>query len=480
MGGLEDARGGAVRRGRRAGPKPVVNPRLTDAFGLVLSQSDVDFAIPHLREDIPLHIDPFLLWRSDDKTYRDLHSALLAFFERLRLLALGGHRNDALRSLLICSEPREFGLGYALGTKRGSAIGAGLAQDVVALYSRVPQLGDSGFSHIEEMQLLVPGLAEDRISDLAAVILKGFFIHFTAQRAAQHCIPAEQFVIPNVYDHERAIWRASVTARLPYNPLDGSPLFFVPLDILRHLPWINYEDYYRSYYAPYVLPADRVVGKIAKARVLAYNRQNYVAVQRYVHEKERTGSQCVPDPLFQPLKLATLRAKFEKLRAIPTGREERHDKEYEDLVCDLLSSLLYDELELAASQVRTLSGVHIRDLIFCNDGKTSFLDDMRTRFDARQIVFELKNVRSLSGEHVDQLYRYMDAEIGRFGFLVTRNPTPQAVLRNTVDLHSSKRCIVLCLSDIDIDLMINMLASGRRPVEVLKKKYVEFTRLLPK
>jgi len=105
---------------------------------------------------------------------------------------------------------------------------------------------------------------------------------------------------------------------------------------------------------------------------------------------------------------------------------------------------------------------------------------MRTRFDARQIVFELKNVRSLSGGHVNQLYRYMDAEIGRFGFLVTRNPTPQAVLRNTVDLHSSKRCIVLCLSDIDIDLMINVLASGRRPVEVLKKKYVEFTRLLPK
>ncbi len=34
---------------------PVINPRLTDGFGLLLTQDEVDFAIPHLREDIPLY-----------------------------------------------------------------------------------------------------------------------------------------------------------------------------------------------------------------------------------------------------------------------------------------------------------------------------------------------------------------------------------------------------------------------------------------
>jgi len=458
----------------------LVNPRLTDAFDMPLPQGDVDFAIPHLREDIPLHIDPFLLWRSDDLVYRDLHAKLIAFFDRLRRLAAVGRESEALRSLLFCSEPREFGLGYALGTKRGSALGPHLARDILSLYFRIPQMADSSFSHIEEIQLLVPGIAEDRISDLAGIVLKEFFVDFAARRAEQHAIPTKRFVVPNVYDHRREVWRDAVTARLPYNPLDGSPLLLVPLNMLRHLPWINYEDYYQSYYAPYVLPADTLASRTAKARVLQYNRQNYSAVQRYVQEKERTGHQCAPDPLFQPLRLATLRRKLERLRSIPPGREDGQHKEYEDLISDLLSSLLYDELEFAASQVRTLGGVHIRDLIFYNDGKGSFLEDIRARFDARQIVFELKNVRLLSGEHVNQLYRYMDEEVGRFGFLVARNPTPQPVVRNTVDLHSSKRCVILCLNDVDIDLMVNLLASNRRPLEALKKKYVEFARLLPK
>jgi hypothetical protein len=123
---------------------------------------------------------------------------------------------------------------------------------------------------------------------------------------------------------------------------------------------------------------------------------------------------------------------------------------------------------------------HIRDLIFYNDGKDEFLSDMRDRYEARQIVFELKNVKSLDGEHVNQLYRYLDAEFGRIGVLVTRNPTPRSVRTNIVDLHSSKRCIVLCLDDSDLDLMINSSASARRPISVIKKRYIELSRSFPK
>ena len=105
---------------------------------------------------------------------------------------------------------------------------------------------------------------------------------------------------------------------------------------------------------------------------------------------------------------------------------------------------------------------------------------MRDRFDARQPVLELKNVRSLQTEHVNQLYRYLDEEFGRFGVLVTRNPTPQAVQRNIVDLHSSKRIVILCLNDCDLELMLSLMESGRNPTDVIKKRFVEFTRLLPK
>lgn len=458
----------------------MINPRLIDHFGLPFTQDDVDFAIPRLREDIPLYLDPFLLWASDAPAYQERHHQLTAFFGGLRQLVQAGHEAEALRQLLTCEEPRELGLGYTAGGKGGSAIGPRLAQDALALYRDVPQLAEGDLAHIEEIQLLVPGLGEDRISDLAACILKDFLLEFTAERAVQHGIPTRRFVVPNVYDHERWRWRPRTERDLPYNPLDESPLLFAPLDLLRHLPWINYEDYYRSAYARHVLPPDRAGRRVPKDAVLAYNRAHYAAVQRYVQEKERQAPACRPDPLFEPLQLATLRRRFAELRAIPTGLADENDRKYEEATYDLLASLLYPELEFAASQVRTVSGAHIRDIVFYNDGKTPFLRDLRDRFEARQLVFELKNVKALDREHVNQLHRYLDEEFGHFGLLVTRNPPSRAILRNTVDLHSSKRAVILCLDDSDLELMLALLDSGRRPIEALKKKYIEFTRLLPK
>jgi len=36
----------------------IVNPRLSDVFGLVIRQDEMDFAVPHLREDLPLYLGP--------------------------------------------------------------------------------------------------------------------------------------------------------------------------------------------------------------------------------------------------------------------------------------------------------------------------------------------------------------------------------------------------------------------------------------
>ena len=41
----------------------LINPRLTDYYGIAAPQASLDFAIPFLNEDIPLCPDPFLLWR---------------------------------------------------------------------------------------------------------------------------------------------------------------------------------------------------------------------------------------------------------------------------------------------------------------------------------------------------------------------------------------------------------------------------------
>lgn len=457
----------------------LVNPRLSDVFGLVIRQDEVDFVVPHLREDLPLYLDPFLLWNSGRPEYRELHSAILSFVEQVRLHVVEGRTVKARALLAEVSEPSELGLGYAAGTKQGSALGPSTISAITRMIAQIPQLEASGLDHIEMLALLVPGIAEDRISDLTASVIKGWLAQFTEHQCESYGIPTRKYRLTS-WDADQLDWRP-VDANLPFNPTDGSPVLLAPLDMLRRLPWINYGDYYRSTYAPLVLPSGRARSVIAKQEVLAYNRAHFDIVKGYVAEREAHAAGCGPDPIFTPLRLSTLKKKVASLSALPTGRDDGADKKFEDLAFDLLSSLLYPELDLAAAQVRTASGAHIRDVIFHNDGKTPFLTDLRSLYGARQAVFELKNVAELGTEHVNQLHRYLDDEdMGRFGILVARKPPRSSVQRNIVDLHSSKRAAVLCLDDSDLNLMVSLLESGRRPIEALRKKYVEFTRKLPK
>ena len=63
---------------------------------------------------------------------------------------------------------------------------------------------------------------------------------------------------------------------------------------------------------------------------------------------------------------------------------------------------------------------------------------------------------------------------------MTRNPLSRAMLKNTIDLWSGQRCCIIALTDEDISLMVNVFESKQRfPIDVLKKKYIEFRRLCP-
>lgn len=456
------------------------NPRLIDVFGSDITQDDVSFAIPKLNEDIPLYFDPFLLWKSEKSEYHALHEQLLIFFQLICFRVRRGKISEAAELLAGCEEPRAMGLGYASGSKLGSNIGPKLISGIIKVCQTVPQLRSGNIKHVEEIQLVVPGIAEDRISDTASSIVKRFFIEFTATQAKKIGIPTRAFKLGNVFNFSTHCWMPAQSSNLPYNPKDNAPILFVPLDVLRHLPWINYQDYYRTSFAPHVLPPDQRRKRVAKAAVLEYNARNYVEIERYVETKEKTASQCHPDPLFKPLSSSTLQNKVKSILELNTGSAGGADRKYEDLMTDLFSSLFYPTLEFAENRVRTVSGAHIRDLIFYNDGKNTFWEDLRDRYEAKQPVFELKNVKSLETEHVNQLYRYLDEEFGRLGVLVTRNPTPKAIQRNIIDLHSSKRVVILCVNDRDLELMLSLLDSGRDPTEAIKKKYIEFSRLLPK
>jgi len=455
----------------------LIRPRLTDFHGIILGQEEIDFTIPFLDEDIPFCVDPFLLWKSPSQQDNALHVALMNSFNHIGFLSNSGNSDEAIRRLILASECSEVGMGFS-PKREGVRIGKELASKIVSLFTIIPQVKNSGFTHLEEIQLLVDQISKDRISDLACTFLKSFLIDYTIEQCHKYGIPITNIEIKDVYDQRKNSFIDSEKVTLPVNPVTSRPILLVPKRWLRRAPWITCEDYTKGYFLEKVLKENEECP--SKGEILLFNRDNYGIVHAYVREKERTQADCHNDPLFLPIPVSSAKRKLADIKKLPSGKDDNADRKYEDLICQLMASLLYPDLDFAAEQSRTDSGVLIRDLIFYNNCSVDFLDDIHRSYDSRQIVMELKNVKTIDRTHINQLNRYLSYEFGRFGILVIRNALPKAMFQNTVDLWSGQRRCIITLTDEDIELMVVVFESKqRKPIEVIKKKFVEFTRACP-
>jgi len=455
----------------------LIRPRLTEHHDIFVPQAGLPFAIPFLDEDLPLYVDPFLLWKSPSQQDKALHLAMLNSFNHLGFLAKSGKAEEAISQLVLASECDEVGLGVS-ARREGRRIGREQAQEILDLFRSVPEYDQRGFHHFEEIQFYVDGISKDRISDFSCNFIKSFLIDFTIDQSEALGIPLSDCVVSSYYDPERHSFISDFPARLPVNPDTGFPLLLVPKRWLRFGPWISFEEYFKAY-----CPRDEIFNPgepPERVRVLNYNRNHYGVVETYIREKERTAADCHTDPLFTQIPVLSAKRKIKQIENLPSGNVAAADRRYEETAVQLLSSLLYPHLDFASAQSRTDSGVQIRDLIFYNNRSHPFLAELFAEYGSKQLVMELKNVRDIEREHINQLNRYMADELGRFGVLVTRHELNRARRQNAVDLWSGQRKCIITVTDVDLGQMVELFESKQRsPLDVLKKKYVEFRRDCP-
>jgi len=388
-----------------------------------------------------------------------------------------GRGDEALSLLVNISECPEVGLGVSKARK-GVRIGQDQAQKILDLFKDIPEYGQYGFTHFEVIQLYISGISKDRISDIACNYIKSFLIDYTLDQCELVGVPTEGVILESLYNYKTNSLDKNQKVYLPVNPKNKKPLIFTPKRWLRFTPWINFEDYFKSY-----CPRDEIFNPnepLDHVKVLNYNRDNYGIVEGYSKYKDRTADDCKNDPLFSQIPILSAKRKLSELLKLNTGKEDGADMRYENLSAELLASLFYPHLDFAQTQSRTDSGRHIRDLIFYNNRNVDFLDEIFADYGNRQLVIEMKNVRKIEREHINQLNRYLQNGIGNFGVFLTRNPLPKTMYANTIDLWSSQRKCIISITDEDLKLMVDVYESKQRsPIEVLKKKYIEFRRSCP-
>jgi hypothetical protein len=455
----------------------IIRQRINDYYNLPFLQEEVDFAIPFLDEDIPLYVDPFLFWKSPSMQDNALHLAIVNSFNQLGYLFQHGKKEEAINLLVGVSECNEVGLGLSK-TRKGLPIGKQTANEILNLFTLLPQVNKNGFQHFEEIQLYVANISSDRISDITCNFIKSFLIDFTIEQAERHKIPLTKIKYMLLYDSKENTIK-SETVYLPVNPENHEPILLVPKRWLRFSPWINYDDYFENCF---IKDIDRKIklGTLDRVKILNFNRENYDIVQSYISLKEKQKTECKNDLLFKQMPVTSAKSKLKQILDLPTGKTDNADKKYEKYIAQIMASMLYPHLDFADVQCRTDSGAQIRDLIFYNNRSIEFFKEIHDIYNCKQIVMEMKNVNQVEREHINQVNRYLSDNFGNFGIIITRNRLTKAMMTNTIDLWSAHRKCIITITDDDLSLMCDLYESKQRnPYDVIKKKYIEFIRQCP-
>jgi hypothetical protein len=458
-----------------------VNPRTPLLHNI--SQYDVDFVIPFIGVDISVGIDPFLLFKSRDPAYRELHKILINTFNA-GIDAIRQDKLDEANRLFDFPEVAAIGMGYTQKSKRGSGVGSYLARLIIESLVGSPSLQERGIRHVEEMQLVSAGIGPDRVSDITANVLKRFLIDYTQRQCAMWDISLKSKVpIEHIYDPSSHSWEDSYED-LPVSPRDGSPILLVPRRLVRALPWINYDDFIATEFKAY-LSAKRTArrqsldaiasSKRGKPEVVTVTRGDISLVERYVRGREQQSAQARPsiDYIDEDACREAERLK-EKLKATPAGRENA--AAYQELVLEILNYLFNPELIDGQPEVRTFEGTERRDIIFTNDSDESFWDYVRTTHDGIFIMFEAKNTNDLDMPEINQTATYLGDRIGRLGVIVTRTNPRETVQRKMYSVwnDSSPRKVILTLADEQLRELLDLRCNEGSPTKWMQRHYRKF------
>lgn len=192
-----------------------------------------------IEADLPLFIDPFLLFASEKKTYQALHDKIVEHLVHLKQHAVA-NPGEANISLFQFPEIKQNWLGDCKWGNVGRGLGKKFARDVIAafngFYSNFGEETLTTSSHIEKLTLVGSGIGRDFISDFTANLMLEYLLEYTQKFAKRH-LPAEKrkvFSVRCVFNSKTMVWMPKVF-ELPYffkGDRDGDFLILTPLDIL--------------------------------------------------------------------------------------------------------------------------------------------------------------------------------------------------------------------------------------------------------
>lgn len=198
--------------------------------------------------DLPLFIDPFLLFNSRRPEYQLLHEEMIKYLAFLRAKSSAGSIPSGLIDRWYCfPEVRQNKMGFCLTGNSGRGLGRSFAtalnENLQKLFTDFGTEKITKGSHLEKLCLIKDRVGKDTISDFTTNLIKGYLLRYTETFAKKHIAPHLRKVVPVdkvVFNYATESW-ASEEFDLPFAL--GDYVLLTPRDLLtKDDIWINKHD----------------------------------------------------------------------------------------------------------------------------------------------------------------------------------------------------------------------------------------------
>jgi len=201
-----------------------------------------------LVSDLPLFIDPFLLFHSKKSQYRSLHDEIIKYLRFLRHKSADLNLDpDLIQSLYRFPEVDQNWLGFTAEGNKGHGLGrkfaAALHRNLHRIFSSFGEERLTRGSHLEKLCLIDSGVGKDNISDFTTNLIKAFLVRYTRGFAKNFIRRGlkRRFVVPRMrFNYHTEAWES----RECVLPCYGDDfVLLTPKDMLaKENTWINRRD----------------------------------------------------------------------------------------------------------------------------------------------------------------------------------------------------------------------------------------------
>ncbi len=201
-----------------------------------------------LINDLPLFIDPFLIFGSNKNQYKALHQQILKYLRFLKRKAEEGYNESPqIKSWYIFPEVKQNWFGYSKvgnkGTGLGMKFGQSMSSTMHLVFKDLDHETITKSSHLEKACLFETGVGRDNISDFTTNLIKDYLLDYTQIFARKHLksVQLQNIKVDKVYfDYTLERWMPKIYT-LPF--YDESYVILTPKDLLtKDENWINGGD----------------------------------------------------------------------------------------------------------------------------------------------------------------------------------------------------------------------------------------------